>query len=62
MKFQSVFILFFSLLLFSCQDETKIRLIEQQKEAKKKEKEAAKAAKKAAATDWAQGLSAKQSA
>ena len=37
MKFQSVIILLFSLLLFSCQDETKIRLIEQQKEAKKKE-------------------------
>lgn len=37
MKFQSVVLLLFSLLLFSCQDENKLRLIEQQKEAKKKE-------------------------
>jgi hypothetical protein len=37
MKFQSLVLLIVSLLLFSCQDENKIRLIEQQKEAKKKE-------------------------
>ena len=37
MKFQSLVLLIISLLLFSCQDENKIRLIEQQKEAKKKE-------------------------
>jgi hypothetical protein len=37
MKIKSVVILFISLFLFSCQDENKIRLIEQQKEAKKKE-------------------------
>ena len=37
MKFQSVVILLISLFLFSCQDENKIRFIEQQKEAKKKE-------------------------
>ncbi len=37
MKFQSLLFLMISLLLFSCQDENKIRLIEQQKEAKKKE-------------------------
>lgn len=36
MKFQSVVILLISLFLFSCQDENKIRFIEQQKEAKKK--------------------------
>jgi len=37
MKFQSLLLLLLSLVLFSCQDENKIRLIEQQKEAKKKE-------------------------
>jgi hypothetical protein len=37
MKFQSTVILLITLFLFSCQDENKIRLIEQQKEAKKKE-------------------------
>lgn len=37
MKFHSLVLLTVSLLLFSCQDENKIRLIEQQKEAKKKE-------------------------
>ena len=37
MKFQSLVLLLLSLVLFSCQDENKIRLIEQQKEAKKKE-------------------------
>ncbi len=37
MKFQSLVLLLLSLILFSCQDENKIRLIEQQKEAKKKE-------------------------
>ncbi len=37
MKFPSVLVLFISLFLFSCQDENKIRLIEQQKEIKRKE-------------------------
>jgi hypothetical protein len=37
MKFQSLVLLLLSLVLFSCQDENKIRYIEQQKEAKKKE-------------------------
>jgi hypothetical protein len=37
MKFQSLAFLFVSLFLFSCQDENKTLIIEQQKEAKKKE-------------------------
>lgn len=37
MKFHSLVLLLLSLVLFSCQDENKIRYIEQQKEAKKKE-------------------------
>lgn len=37
MKFQPVVLFLLSLLLFSCQDENRLRLIEQQKEAKKKE-------------------------
>ncbi|WP_395043707.1 hypothetical protein [Flavobacterium sp.] len=37
MKFKSIYILLFSMLLFSCQDDSKQRAIEQVKEAKKKQ-------------------------